>query len=67
MSEHTTEIAHTGTRWLRAQRGLDEAPITYGMCLSCRSIVVALVKVIGTRDFSDIGESPVGYGCEVCA
>lgn len=52
------------------QRGLDEAPITYGMCLACRSVEVALNKVIGTRDFSDIGESdvyPVGYGCEVCA
>lgn len=45
-------------------------PPTYGMCLACRSIEVALVKVIGTRDFSSIGEHPeypVGYGCEVCA
>ena len=52
------------------QRGLAETPITYGMCLTCRSIEVALVKAIGTRDFSDIGESdvyPVGYGCEVCS
>ncbi len=70
MAEQYDEKAHTGTEWLRAQRGLDESPITYGMCLSCRSIEVALNKVIGTRDFSDIGESPVypvGYGCEVCA
>jgi hypothetical protein len=46
-----------------------EAEQVYGMCLSCRSIEVALDKVIGTRDFSDIGEAsnyPVGYGCEVC-
>lgn len=52
------------------QRGLEESPITYGMCLACRSIEVALVRVTGARDFSDIGESdiyPVGYGCEVCA
>ena len=43
---------------------------TYGMCLACRSVEVALNRVIGTRDFSDIGESdvyPVGYGCEVCS
>ena len=43
---------------------------TYGMCLSCRSIEVALNKAIGTRDFSGIGESdryPTGYGCEVCS
>lgn len=42
----------------------------YGMCLACRSIEVELFKVIGTRDFSNIGESdkyPVGYGCEVCS
>ena len=70
--DHTqaAEKADTGPAWLRAQRGVDESPITYGMCLSCRSIEVALDKVIGTRDFSDIGESavyPVGYGCEVCA
>lgn len=55
---------------MSGQRGLDETPTTYGMCLACRSIEVALVKVIGTRDFSDIGESdtyPTGYGCEVCA
>jgi hypothetical protein len=43
---------------------------TYGMCLACRSIEVELYDVIGTRDFSNIGESaeyPVGYGCEVCS
>ena len=59
-----------GTEWLRAQRGLQETPTTYGMCLACRSIEVALNNVIGTRDFSDIGESPVypvGHGCEVCS
>lgn len=42
----------------------------YGMCISCRSIEVRLDEVIGTRDFSHIGESaeyPVGVGCEVCA
>lgn len=52
------------------QRGLEESPITYGMCLACRSVEVALNQVTGTRDFSDIGESavyPVGYGCEVCS
>ena len=70
VSELSDETAQPGTEWLRAQRGLDESPITYGMCLSCRSIEVALNQVIGTRDFSNIGESPVypvGYGCEVCA
>ena len=43
---------------------------TYGLCLGCRSVEVELVKVIGTRDLSYMGESdryPVGYGCEVCA
>lgn len=50
-----------------------ETPVsakTYGLCLSCRSVEVALLKVIGWRDLSDIGESdayPVGYGCEVCS
>lgn len=63
--------------WLRAarwndeaQRGLDESPITYGMCLGCGSVEVALNRVTGTRDLSDIGESdtyPCGYGCELCA
>ena len=60
----------TGTEWLRAQRGLQDKPITHGMCLVCRSIEVALHEVIGTRDFSHIGEAPdypVGYGCEVCS
>lgn len=52
------------------QRGLSETPVTYGMCLGCRSIEVALNKPTGTRDLSDIGESDTyqtGYGCEVCA
>ena len=52
------------------QRGLDEVPVVYGMCVACRSVEVALVRVTGTRDLSDIGESdtyPIGYGCEVCA
>lgn len=43
---------------------------TYGMCLACRSVEVALNSVTGTRDLSDMGESdsyPVGFGCEVCA
>lgn len=43
---------------------------TYGMCLSCRSVEVEIYEVIGTRDFSNIGEHPeypIGYGCEVCA
>ena len=45
---------------------------SYGMCLACRAIEVKLDEsgVIGTRDFSNIGESdkyPVGYGCEVCS
>ena len=43
---------------------------TYGLCLACRSVEVALVEVTGTRDLSGIGESdryPVGYGCEVCS
>ena len=55
---------------MAGQRGLTESPITYGMCLACRSVEVALVEVIGTRDFSHIGESPVypiGYGCEACS
>lgn len=47
-----------------------DAPITYGLCLHCGSVEVALNCVTGTRDLSDIGESdtyPTGYGCEVCA
>lgn len=43
---------------------------TYGLCLACRSVEVALVDVIGTRDLSHMGESPeypIGYGCEVCS
>jgi hypothetical protein len=43
---------------------------TYGLCTLCGSIEVELVEVIGTRDFSSIGEHPeypVGYGCEVCS
>lgn len=42
---------------------------TYGMCTSCGAIEVALRKVTGTRDLSDIGENaayPTGYGCEMC-
>jgi hypothetical protein len=42
----------------------------YGLCTSCGSVEVALVKPTGTRDLSRIGESagyPTGYGCEVCA
>jgi len=49
---------------------MSEATRIYGMCLACRAIEVELFDVIGTRDFSDIGESdkyPVGYGCEVCS
>jgi hypothetical protein len=44
--------------------------LTYGYCVHCRSVEVALVKVHGYHDFSDIGESeryPCGDGCEVCA
>lgn len=44
--------------------------VTYGMCIACGSVEVALVKATGTRDLSDIGESatyPTGYGCEVCS
>ena len=44
---------------------------TYGMCLHCGSVEVALVNgVAGYRDLSDIGEHeryPVGYGCEMCS
>lgn len=43
---------------------------TYGMCIRCGSIEVALVKVIGFRDLSRIGEHhayPVGDGCETCS
>lgn len=43
---------------------------TYGMCLACRSVEVEIYKVVGTRDFSWMGEHahyPVGYGCEVCS
>jgi hypothetical protein len=43
---------------------------TYGMCLWCGAVEVALVKAIGTTDLSGIGEHhayPTGYGCEVCA
>lgn len=52
------------------QRGLEETPITYGLCLHCHAIEVALVKATGTRDYSSIGESdtyPTGYGCELCS
>jgi hypothetical protein len=52
------------------QRGLEEAPITYGWCTACHSGEVALNKVTGTRDLSHLGESPnypTGYGCEVCS
>lgn len=64
------ESDRTGTDWLRAQPEPEVATPTYGMCLSCRSVEVALNNVIGTRDFSSIGEYPqypVGHGCEVCA
>jgi hypothetical protein len=43
---------------------------SYGMCGCCGAFEVRLMKVTGTRDLSDIGESasyPTGYGCEVCA
>lgn len=43
---------------------------TYGMCLACRSVEVALVEVVGERDLSWMGESshyPIGYGCELCS
>ncbi len=44
---------------------------TYGMCLHCGSVEVALIEgVAGYRDLSDIGEHeryPVGWICEVCA
>lgn len=52
------------------QRGLDDAPIVYGMCLHCGSVEVALNRITGTRDLSDIGESdtyPTGCGCELCS
>lgn len=51
------------------QRGLAESPITYGACTACGAVEVALDRVTGTRDYSDIGESPTyptGHGCEVC-
>lgn len=44
--------------------------VTFGACLSCGSIEVALDRVTGHRDLSDMGESPtypVGYGCVVCS
>ena len=56
-------------RWLGGGRMTDTSE-TYGLCTACGSVEVALVKVSGTRDLSDIGESPTyrtGYGCEVCA
>jgi hypothetical protein len=40
------------------------------MCLACGSVEVALDTVTGTRDLTNIGESPeypVGHGCEVCS
>lgn len=43
---------------------------TYGMCLACGAVEVALNRATGSRDLSDIGESdqyPTGYGCEVCS
>ncbi len=44
---------------------------TYGKCMHCGSVEVALVNgVRGHLDLSDIGEHPeypYGYGCEVCA
>lgn len=65
----TESLAQQGVRWLRAHPKAVKAAPTYGMCLSCRAIEVELFDVIGTRDFSNIGESdryPVGYGCEAC-
>ena len=47
-----------------------EAESVYGMCTACGSVEVALRRVTGARDLSDIGEAPdypTGYGCEVCA
>lgn len=43
---------------------------TYGLCLCCRSVEVALDNVVGTRDLTSIGEHsdyPVGWGCELCS
>lgn len=49
---------------------ISETPPTFGMCLHCGAVEVALVQPTGTRDFSNIGESPAyptGYGCEACS
>lgn len=43
---------------------------TYGKCGLCGCVEVALNKVAGFVDLSDIGESsryPLGYGCELCS
>lgn len=51
------------------KRAAERLP-TYGMCLSCSSVDVALIRATGVRDLSHIGEHPsypTGYGCEVCA
>lgn len=53
----------------RAARHHQPAP-TYGQCLRCGGIEVRLTSVVGTRDYSDIGESsryPIGHGCEACS
>lgn len=55
---------------MSAEEKTPQRPPTYGMCLACRSVEVALNRVTGFRDLSDIGEHhryPTGFGCEVCS
>lgn len=54
---------------VRSMHAVFNAPVTqsagtYGHCVRCGEVEVLLMQVIGTRDYSEIGESavyPVGY------
>lgn len=66
---HTSAV--TGIAAVAAALASPSRPApTYGACLACGAVEVALITVTGQRDLSDMGESstyPVGYGCEVCS
>lgn len=65
------EMSKTHTRPSSSRDDLrDDLEPTFGQCTACGSVEVALVHPTGTRDLTDIGESPTyptGHGCEVCA
>lgn len=60
---------HVNMAWCETKEMADPEPEPYGQCLSCGAIEARLNKVIGFKDFSNIGESaeyPIGNGCEFC-